>query len=66
VYLKIHKQKGIFQLSYFDSEHKDDHWEIQKSRANLAKVEDDPSAAIPLAPPAVTNLEPRSESKYDD
>jgi hypothetical protein len=40
--------------------------ETKKSEANLIKVEDDPIYVIPLGPPAVTTLEPTSESEDED
>jgi hypothetical protein len=63
LHVQRHKQKGIFQLSYVDIEHNDDHWKINKDKADIAKVEDDPRAAIPRGLPAVTTIEPMSESK---
>jgi hypothetical protein len=54
-------------LTHLDSEHNDDHWKTYKKvEANLTKVDDDPSHAIPLGPPAVTTLEPTSGSEDED
>jgi hypothetical protein len=64
---KATNKKGFFHLTHLDSEHNDDHWKkYKKVEANLTKVEDDPSHAIPLGPPAVTTLEPNSGSKDKD
>jgi hypothetical protein len=53
---KNKKKKGFFQLTHLDSEHNDDHWKTYKNvEANITKLNNDPSHAIPLGPPAVTN-----------
>jgi hypothetical protein len=54
-------------LTHFDSEHNDEHWKTYKKvEANLTKIHDDPSHAIPLGPPAVTTLEPTSGTEDED
>jgi hypothetical protein len=61
---KSTNKKGFFQLTHLESEHNDEHWKTYKKiEANLTKVNDDPSHAIPLGPPAVTTLEPTSGSE---
>jgi hypothetical protein len=46
---KATNKKGFFQLTHLDSDHNDDHWKkYKKVEANITKVEDDPSHAIPL------------------
>jgi hypothetical protein len=65
---KATHKKGFFQLTHFDSEHNNEHWKTYKKvEANLTKIHDDPSHAIPLGPPAVTTLEPTSgdEDEYE-
>jgi hypothetical protein len=42
------------------------YWEKKKAESNLTKIEDDPSAAIPLGPPVVTTTEPDGETGDDD
>jgi hypothetical protein len=60
-------KKGYFQLTHLESEHNGDHWKTYtKVEANLTKVDDDLSHAIPLGPPAVSTLEPTSGSKDED
>jgi hypothetical protein len=50
---KATNKKGFFQLTHLDSEHNDEHWKTyEKVEANLTKIHDDPSHAIPLGPPA--------------
>jgi hypothetical protein len=45
-------------LTHLDSEHNNEHWKTYKKvEANLTKIHDEPSHAIPLGPPAVTTLE---------
>jgi hypothetical protein len=39
---------------------------IKRVEANLTKIHDDPSHAIPLGTPAVTTLEPTSGPKDED
>jgi hypothetical protein len=64
---KATNKKGFFQLTHFDSEHTDEHWKTyQKVEANLTKIHDYPSHAIPLEPPAVTTLEPTSGPEDED
>jgi hypothetical protein len=64
---KATNKKGFFQLTHLDSEHNDEHWKTHKKvEANLTKIHDDPSHAIPLGPPAVTTLEPTSGPKDED
>jgi hypothetical protein len=47
--------------------HNDEHWKTYKKvEANLTKIQDYPSHAIPLEPPAVTTLEPTSGSEDED
>jgi hypothetical protein len=54
-------------LTHLESEHNDEHWKTYKKiEANITKVNDDPSHAIPLGPPAVTTLEPTSGSEDED
>jgi hypothetical protein len=54
-------------LTHLDSEHNDEHWKTYKKvEANLTKIHDDPSHAIPLGPPAVTTLEPTSGPEDED
>jgi hypothetical protein len=54
-------------LTHFDSDHNDEHWKTYKKvEANLTKIHDDPSHAIPLRPPAVTTLEPTSGTEDED
>jgi hypothetical protein len=54
---KATSKKGFFKLTHLDSEHNDEHWKTYKNiEANLTKIHDDPSHAIPLGPPAVTTL----------
>jgi hypothetical protein len=61
---KATNKKGFFQLTHLDSDHNDEHWKTYKKvEANLTKIHDDPSHAIPLGPPAVTTLEPTSGPK---
>jgi hypothetical protein len=65
--VQSNKQKGFFQLTHLDSEHNDDHWKkYKKVEANLTKVDNDPSHAIPLGPPTVTTLEPTSGYEDED
>jgi hypothetical protein len=45
---KSTSNKGFFQLSHFDSDHKDDHWKTKKAGTNLTKVKDNPSRDILL------------------
>jgi hypothetical protein len=60
-------KKGFFKLTHLDSEHNDEHWKTYKKvEANLTKIHDYPSRAIPLGPPAVTTLEPTSGSEDED
>jgi hypothetical protein len=64
---KATNKKGFFQLTHLDSEHNDDHWNTYKKvEANITKVDEDPSHAIPLGPLAVKTLEPTSGSEYED
>jgi hypothetical protein len=64
---KSTNKKGFFQLTHLESEHNDDHWKTYKKvDANITKVDDDPSHAISLGPPAVTTLEPTSGSEDED
>jgi hypothetical protein len=64
---KATNKKGFFQLTHLDSEHNDEHWKTYKKvEANLTKIHDDPSHAIPLGPPAVTTLERTSGSEDED
>jgi hypothetical protein len=54
-------------LTHLDSEHNDDHWKTYENvEANPTKVNDYPSHAIPLGPPAVTTLAPTSGSEDED
>jgi hypothetical protein len=54
-------------LTHLDGEHSDEHWKTYKKvEANLTKIHDDPSHAIPLGPPAVTTLEPTSGPEDED
>jgi hypothetical protein len=54
-------------LTHFDSEHNNEHWKTYKKvEANLTKIHDEPSHAIPLGPPAVTTLEPTSGDEDED
>jgi hypothetical protein len=54
---KATNKKGFFQLTHLDSEHNDEHWKTYKKvEANLTKIHDDQSHAIPLRLPAVTTL----------
>jgi hypothetical protein len=54
-------------LTHLNSEHNDDHWKTYKKiEANITKVDDDPSHAILLGPPAVTTLEPTSVSEDEN
>jgi hypothetical protein len=54
-------------LTHLDSKHNDEHWKTYKKvEANLTKIHDDPSHAIPLGPPAVTTLEPTSGDEDED
>jgi hypothetical protein len=65
--VQSNKQEGCFQLTHLDSEHNDEHWKMYKRvDANLTKIHDDPSHAIPLGPPAVTTLEPTSGFEDED
>jgi hypothetical protein len=65
--VQSNKQKGFFQLTHLDSEHNDEHWKTYKKvEANITKIHDDPSHAIPLGPPAVTTLEPTSGPEDED
>jgi hypothetical protein len=65
--VQSNKQKGFFQLTHFDSEHKNENWKTYKKvKANLTKIHDDPSHAIPLGPPSVTTLEPTSGDEDED
>jgi hypothetical protein len=64
---KATNKNGLFQLTHIDSEHNDEHWKTYKKvEANLTKIHDDRSHAIPFGPPAVTNLEPTSGSEDED
>jgi hypothetical protein len=64
---KAKHKKGFFQLTHLDSEHNDDHWKTYKKvEENFTKLNDNPSQAIPLGPPAVTTLEPTSGAEDED
>jgi recombinational DNA repair protein RecT len=44
-------KNGFFKLTHSDSEHNDEHWKTYKKvEANITKIHDDPSHAIPLGP----------------
>jgi hypothetical protein len=61
------QKKGFFQLTHLYSEHNDEHWKTYKKvKANLTKIYDEPSHAIPIGPPAVTTLEPTSGDEDED
>jgi hypothetical protein len=54
-------------LTHLDSEHNNEHWKTYKNvEANLTKIHDDPSHAIPLGLPVVTTLEPTSGDKDEN
>jgi hypothetical protein len=54
-------------LTHLDSEHNDEHWKTYKKvEANITKVNDDPSHAIPLGPTAVTTIEATSGFEDED
>jgi hypothetical protein len=65
--VQSNQKKGFFQLTHLDSEHYDEHWKMyNKVKANITKINNYPSHAIPLGPPAVTTLEPTSGSEDED
>jgi hypothetical protein len=64
MYMQINKEKGYFTLIHFYSEHKYN-WKAKKAETNLTRIEDDPSAAIPLVPPMLIARAP-SESNVED
>jgi hypothetical protein len=64
---KATNKKGFFQLAHLESEHNDEKWKTyEKVEANITKINDDPSHAIPLGTPAVTTLEPTSGPEDED
>jgi hypothetical protein len=61
---KATNKKGFFTLNNFDSEH-EENLQAKKAQANLTRVEEDPSAVIPLGPPVLVTL-PQYDSDDED
>jgi hypothetical protein len=62
---KATSKRGFYQLSRYESEH-EKNWKAKQADGNLTKIEDDPTAAIPLGPHVVTTYERGGDPEDDD